>query len=253
MGNSFNKMIGYALTDVNVKNYKIVDKRINPNSLFVNDEVYMEKNDLAKKENTTLLEQYYDHLVNKENNSDENNRLYGLDRMYISDLLSKNEKHVYWNNYVHMNLERLPNTLCVLTFEGFGNGWSRRNDILDSYDDLPDIDDDANIKYLRNGIYPFSSEYVDKLTGEKMVNSYDVLFFVRAKNDLKDSKKLDIDSNQAKMELYANNLGMTVEEACERIVPAIPHDIKTIVEWGELFTDKKYVNDLKPVLIKYWS
>ena len=244
MGIRIRKQIGYALTDVSSIEE---DPRLNVDSVLLDGE------------------KFYDTF----NSSDDALRDY-LRFIQVNDLcdvgesvsqyeaiLEKGRSPSLENCVVHFREHSETRKIMLFIPYLYLREWSRYDDMLDYVEaSLKPDPTEVVVEELRGGIYPYSGSYVDKRTGKTpggRFGSYKIMDLIRYINDCKDKgikpSTLELGHVETLKELNLSSF----EEFQEFIVPEIPSGIINVIKWGKVFTDEKYIYDLKPILYTYWS
>lgn len=236
MGSTLRKALGYGLNDVTTKFDEIHDSRINSDSILVNEDKFYDRFNTKEEAHESYLKFLIEYKKQNPNLS------YGLDFSLLTSI--GHENFSYHDVITHSAEEgSMENVLVVTPLSGivYGN-WLRRDDTMDcieaSFDENPY---DPKLKMLESGIYPYFNS-MDAATGITL-NSY-VSEWERA---YKKGDTLYADK-------FALKLGFTSsEEASKKVAPDLPHDVRTICEWGELFINPIDMYQLRPLFYSYFS
>ncbi len=126
--------------------------------------------------------------------------------------------------------------------------WHRVGDDIDRAAELGTHVPAARLEFLPSAVWPYSSEFMDAVTGEDLDPPAGA--FVRAAASA-DIAAMD---GASRDELARSTVGFdTFEEAQRRTVPRVPSAIRALVKWGRLFHDPAMVNQLRPALYTWWS
>jgi hypothetical protein len=243
-----NKAIGYGLTDLQFANTTLTDARINQDSPLVRMELVPTVEGLTK-----YVEWVAEHSCSIENvdgdpvvgNSDfhairkrltgkaESSRLGELERCFI-----------YNADYGLGNVIVLRPWTCP--------DWHRRDDMIDAVSDTY-VDGSpgayvSHVSTLRSGLYPFAG-YMHRETGECL--PHEVFPWMRA-----DYAYTHGDSSMTvrKLNLLSEAVGFAdYDDAKDKIVPAVPDEIRDLAAYWQLFTDEHVWKQLRPLLYTYWS
>ena len=225
------KVLGYGLSDLSKdKHGNINDPRINLSSPLIDEDVFDDK---FPKDSDSLVS-YKKYL---------NNLTYetSLDKFILTD----NDDY---RAIPTRALEYSVGNVFLVTPLSFIKTWLRKDDTIDYFDSF-----DASLKeyptpslkIFDQGIFPFTN-YIDSETGSAVVedggNNSDSFFAAYNANDMYNA------------DLIAKRMGYSsAVELRARLIPSIPDDIINLVTWGEVFTDSKYILQLRPMLYTFWS
>lgn len=236
MGIRVHKVLGYGLTDVVCESYRISDPRINPESKFVNDDLW----DLE-------VEDYRDWLKEKSEGGrdDLGNMDYWIMKERLED--SRGRKYSMSDSFVHQAEYGLDNVILLSPVTH--TDWRRFDDSIDYVEETymrergeTQID---RVNVLPHGIYPYSSIYMDCRTGERLKDPHETLWRRRFFHEgITDSDRDGI----AKVLGFEN-----FEEANKVIAPIVPREIRDLAEYGELFLDPMGWTQLRPLHYVYWA
>lgn len=243
MGVRIHKVIGYGLTDVVPSKEKGVyrpdDPRLNPHSILFDQEGEWSKG-------------AYVDFLNKKAEADDGWGEYKLQAHTASDEL----KH--WTpdqSFVYQGEYGLPNVLLV-TVPVMHSAWFRYADAIDYEESLmrPAGEPVNYWKPIKNGIYPYARFYMDSRTGNTLMG-IEPERFVYTLETLK--RKLSEEARAKFLFLrdeMAHKMGFVDAEEAERLMaPIVPDEIKNLCEFGKLFTEPKYMSQLRPILYVFWS
>jgi len=237
--------MGYGLTDVKTRGYKIADGRINRKSIFLDgrkwEKLYAEE----------TIDDYLDWINDR---FDKQKFLEGRGDLNMDMWLrkdngwytegSRNNLHmsdVFWyaNEYGMKN---------VLLLKPLGmKEWSRYDDMLDWVEETyvrdPEGENGANwVKVLDDGIFPYNGTYMDARTGE------------RIRDGITLRRILQSNVNEWKWDTIEEDYGFkSMDDIRENLVPFVPQEIRDIAEWGQLFTNDNVWKQLRPMIYVYWS
>lgn len=232
MGIRIHKVIGYGLTDVKTRGYKIADGRINRKSMLLSDE-----------ESRFDALDYFE-WVKKKNEIRKDNEDYvslNLDGMWLSPAEAQQEYSKVRNYHLcHWGSEyMMKNVLCLIPLSEHKN-WFRFDDIMDYIES----DGENQVKILKNGIYPYEG-LMDARNGQLLKSSELNMWRFMHRNKGDYTLELDIISQQLGFADYA--------EANANIVPNVPAPIRDLVEYSRLFTNPDTIYQLRPMIYEYWS
>lgn len=110
-----------------------------------------------------------------------------------------------------------------------------------------------HVEVLRHPPFPFNGFYMDSQTGDRLNDR--VMWWIRARSNYEAMPKArraehlaGLDILAAECTPYANH-----EEACARVIPQVPEEIRDLAEFGKVFTDPATWLTLRPMLYTYWS
>lgn len=241
MGNRIHKIMGYGLDDLETtKTGKIIDPRINANSILLDEDALSEKYKSVRE----ALEDYKAYLK-------ENKDRGGMDSVREIDKFSDSS---FFNMVSHAPEGGLKKVLCITPLSSLSTyGWRRVDDSID-YAEASLLKNPLKptVKTFAGGFYPFNANYSDKRTGASL-DSYDATSFIREVNRTKSSKKnTEYDSNM--LGYFSERLGFaSSREALDFVVARPPADVVSLATWGALFTAPLHAFDLKPMIYTYWS
>jgi hypothetical protein len=242
MGIRIHKMLGYGLTDVETKDGEISDIRINKNSFLLDDDVYEDTFD-SRDDEIKSFQDYLAALPDEERAE----IIWGYSDKDIKKFV---KKYYGFNTLVAYDDEGgLDNVLCTAPMDMVSE--CVRNDDLIDYTEsaLNDSHGEPDVKEIINGFYPWSGSFTDTRTG-KMARvppgfSRSRKAILEGTNDDNDYKILD---------LLVKHLGYKDgAEALSYLVPYIPPGHVHFLKWANIFTDEKYIQDLRPILYTYWA
>lgn len=240
MGIRVHKQMGYGLTDIEYEGERITDPRINPESKFFSDYYDVKVEDYVAwlKERLKAKEEDPLHYLN-------------TDAFVIRDLVeSAGLRKPDFHDCFAYDPEFGKANVFVLTPLGM-LGWRRYDDPIDyateTYDENRVPYPQANRADIFNrGLFPWSDSWMDAETGERLKGD-DISLWIRSAWLEDEEKQETLRGILAKKMGYENR---TVAEG--RIVPYVPEEIRDLAEYGELFTDPKYVFQLRPMLYTLW-
>lgn len=244
MGIRIRKQIGYALTDVSSVEE---DSRLNADSILLNWEKFsdaFDSSDDALKDYLRFIQ------VNDLCDIGESTSQYEA-------ILEKGRSRSIEDCVVHFSEYQETRRIMLFIPYLYLKEWSRYDDMLDYVEaSLKPDPTEVVVEELKGGIYPYSGSYVDKRTGKTpggRFGSYKIMDLIRYVNDCKD-KGIKPSTNEVRFVETLKELNLSsFEEFQEFIVPEVPQGIINVIKWGKVFTDEKYIYDLKPILYTYWS
>ena len=141
----------------------------------------------------------------------------------------------------------LPNVICIrpVAFKD----WVRMDDIIsDSYENVLGRAESNTVDILNRQPWPFVGEWTDLRTGND-VRNMDAFEWTTLNIEWPRQKKA---RNMSKLNQAACNIGFSShEDAVKNLVPKVPHQIRQIVKFGDLFTSGNVVNQLSPMLYRF--
>lgn len=152
---------------------------------------------------------------------------------------------------VHDAIGGIPGVLIIRPVAS--PAWHRTGDVVDRASELGTTHTTARLEPLPGGLWPFSSQFMDADTGDQM--NAPVLAWVRATDvDADGASEVDGLTSVERDALAQATTGFdSFEEATRRVVPDVPSAIRTLVRWGNLFTDPATVAQMRPALYTWWS
>lgn len=241
MGIRVHKVLGYGLTDVKTRKYKIADGRINRESV------------LLDYDSKAKLDDYIAWLQVKYATDTEKMSHFNMDMW-----LFKERQDEDWNGWhdktgafdprslIHHGIEyMLKNVLLVRPLSC--KDWQRHDDPIDWIEETMRYRDEKDglvnwYKVLTDGIFPYSGSYMNARTGDRVKNGVELHRFLSWKDW------------PGSIDETAKACGFVDEEdARANLVPMVPNEIRDLCEWGKLFTDDTVWRQLRPMIYTYWS
>ena len=233
MGMRIKVVMGYGLTDIQVDDENnIIDPRINQCGYLGSDSDEQEDNYTIEgfKAQADIEEVYAKFCV--QDCTDQLYRLIEYDAEF-----------------------GLPNVLCIIP-PGHLYRWARSDDDIDYYlasnQILPTEIDNPCISWVRelkHPIYPFVS-YIDTRTA---VDNECTSVEYAAVNIIRDLIAADINVEVPARYFEKLNFSGTNQEFLNTFIPQIPEAVRELAKYTKIFTDDKYINDLRPIIYSYWS
>jgi len=249
MSMRIHKALGYAFTDLETSvDGEIIDKRINPDSILLNEEAFDDRFTSTKE---ALLD-YQNFLTSSRAVRPD------MDITILRNIQNHGEYFSFPSTVTHEPEFAFPEVLMVTPVSCYKE-WLRKDDAIDYVEASLLPDPSTPLKNIHwSGFYPFSTGYINRETGEEY-NSYDALDFIRALNSVQDKsfltdwRSLPTDRYDALM--YASGkLGIdNYLTAMEVVVPEVPNDVINLATWSELVPNDRYFRDMRPVSYTYWS
>lgn len=237
MGIRIRKMLGYGLFDLKHKGGKLVDPRLNEDSILNN--IY--DND---KYNKKLLLKYFK----------SKNKGFEIDLHFDIAGLTKSD----WtprDSFVRSVEGGMPNVLCIIP-PSLYKEWFRYDDVIDYYEaniesKTTRVYQQAKLTVLQHGIYPWTGYYVDTRTGESLKElraTHASNYFVCA-DHVRDGKNKDID-----LDKMAQKAGFQDEAELQKYMrPKVPDGVKALCQYGNLFKKEETIRELVPMMYTYWD
>jgi hypothetical protein len=240
MGIRIHKMIGYGLTNVHYKKYKITDKRFSKQWLENEDGQEFDREAYVK----WLKEKLAEYPEGYEDRSFDYNKKSAIQmeiRFFQNDERAK--RLDYYDTFVHQAEFGDPKVFCVVPFCEVSQ-WKRYDDIIDYTEECSSYAEGACIKVrkLFGGIYPYIGTLMDSRDGRKIPQTgvtYSMLV----------DKKSPLDHDSI-IKLTGFE---TIKEVRSYLKPYIPEPIQLLCEYSGIFSDPKVVFQLVPILYIYWS
>lgn len=241
MGIRVNKRMGWGLADLQTdKDGEIIDPRINKEGyLFDPDE-----ENFSIEEYFNLLEEYY------EKNKDDilRNPEIILDYFAIDDM--KKEKIQLYDCIGHDSEFGIPNVLHFVP-PVYVKDWTRYNDSIDYYEESINHEQHSRFQLLNRPIYPYE-HYIDIDSLNEEGYPTRIHFWDRLRVAEAIFNNLPI--TEVKKEKMEEIFGFsTKEEYDRRIIPAIPNGLIAFIKYTKIFTDDKFIFDLRPMIYVYWA
>jgi hypothetical protein len=229
MGSRIHKVMGYAITDLKVANYKIIDKRINLEKFQQFQESSFTKNDILnfiKNKNEYKNVKYDVHLGNFENKDDHLNT------------------PIQSYDVIKFQPEFGLKNVLLITFP-WHKDWNRYDDIIDYHEEnggcLP------KIKNVWGGIYPYNGGNWINLKNKKIYthNDFDPCFV--------HSYLFSNKGNNLKPYMIKEFATADKKELKNMLNPVPPPVLKAFVEFMGIFNDLDTYYELRPIIYTYWS
>lgn len=240
MGIRVHKVLGYGLTDVKTRKWKIADGRINSKSPLLNWD--------AKE----TLDDYLNWLK-ADYDPNDFSRL-SMDMMYFRD---REEEGFDWYkrtgvhvpaDLVHHGIEYMEKNVLLIRPLSCKD-WQRHDDPIDWLEEsFKYQDEDSGVtnwyREIPAGIFPWSGSFMNAKTGERVKDDMTLWRTMTWKNwnRLYDIEKVAVAAG------FDN-----AEDARKNLAPVVPDDIKDLVRWGKLFTNDDVWKQLRPMIYVYWS
>jgi hypothetical protein len=236
MGIRIHKMIGYALTDVKVDQYEIVDKRFNLDVI---------KRLKGEAEPELNLKGYYKwvkkevSLLTKPENYSDGRTL----ELQITNNLKGKAGDIY-HHIIHDAEYGHPNVFCIIPLESAD--WNRHDDFLDYMEETTKSRKSLEpyFKVFKNGIWPYNGIYMNKKTGERLTVKEEAAY-----NYLQRFKNVAFDKDKPIKELG----DMTYRQVESLYKPMVPYSIRNFCEYLKIFKKPETVFSLKPIMYVYWG
>lgn len=242
MGIRVTKVMGYGLTDVKTRKYKIADGRINTKSPLLDWDSDVKPSD------------YIDWLE-KQNPNEEDFGHFNIDRWYIKET---REEGYNWHDktgvfepagLVHHGTEYMEKNVLLIR-PLFCKDWRRYDDPIDYVEETFRADGEGQANWYREipgGIFPYSGIFMNAKTGDTLKSGIDLWRYLTW-----DSFKKLLTEEQ--LDKVCQEFGFTdAADARLNCVPAVPECVKDLAEWGKLFKDPDTWKQLRPMIYTYWS
>jgi hypothetical protein len=224
VGIRVHKFLGYGLSNVESKDYKIVDPRINCDSPLLSC-------------SSLDLDDYKGWL--DKNTAPEDGF---LDRYWLNNREEKENRGLE-DCIAYQNEYGLENVLCLQPLAL--KDWSRYDDSID-YVEETYLRDDPQINYvkhLHSGIHPYDGSFVHGQTGKPLTG--EALYWRRGVRADLATHELDAVARLAGFKDHA--------DALLNCVPKVPDEIRLLCQYTELFTNEHVYKQLRPMIYTYWS
>lgn len=242
MGIRINKILGYGLIDIETKDDEISDIRINKDSFLLNYDVYEDTFENVEDEGKS----FQDHLAALP--KEEREEIYwGYSDKDIKKFLKKH--HGFDKLVAYDNEGGLENVLCTAPMD-MVDECVRNDDLIDyTESSLGDSQGEPEVKEIVNGFYPWSGMFTDTRTG-KMAKVPPG--FSRSRRAILEGTSEDGDYRI--LDLLVKHMDYKDgAEALSYLVPYVPPGHVQFLKWANIFTDDKYIYDLRPILYTYWA
>lgn len=241
MGIRVHKVLGYGLSDVKTRKWKIADGRINAASPLLN------------WDSDAKLDDYLDWLK-VEHKTDEDKMIhFNMDMMFFRD---REEEGFDWRKrtgvsqpaeLVHHGTEYMEKNVLLIRPLSCKD-WQRYDDPIDYVEETHKYaDEDGVINWYRlipGGIFPYNGTFMNARTGERVSDGI-TLWRILTWDGW--DKMYDLEKAAVKCGFDS------AEDVRENLVPVVPEDIRDLVRWGKLFTDEDVWKQLRPMIYTYWS
>lgn len=241
MGIRVTKVMGYGLTDVKTRKWKIADGRINA------------KSPLLDWDTEATLDDYMDWLE-AQPKSKPDDLGFNIDLWYVKD---RKEEGFSWKDragvreprdLVHHGIEYMEKNVLLIR-PLFCKDWDRRDDPIDYVEEgfkFADTDTGTTNWYreIPGGIFPYSGSFMNAQTGEGLKDGITLWRCLTWKGW---DTMYDVDEVSKKFG-FAD-----AEDARQNLVPTVPECVKDLVKWGKLFTNDDVWKQLRPMIYTYWS
>lgn len=237
MGIRINKVLGYGLTDVANKDYRITDPRINADSFLLGE--------------TPPIEDYIAYVERTTDKDDFNVQL------EVAMLKEHTGRDADSHGLCTWQSEYgLPNVLVLRPF-GF-DCWYRHDDPIDYEEEaIRGTTMEYRVQHTLGGIHGFAGFYMDARTGKRftgrqadLVGAWRKLVNAPLRDGVSEADRIIVlDKVAQRLELGFTN--HTEAERC--IVPWVPDEIRRVCAWGNLFTSPEVCFQLRPLLYTYWA
>jgi len=243
MGVRPNKVIGYGLTNLKVKDYKVIDSRINKEGIIFNWEKYEQES----------ITQYLQNIkCDVEDNLDQY-----LNYSMVKHALNENPD-LEPADCIICNTEYGLDNILVIVPPGHADKWVRHDNTLDWYQETYPYNNafesqKNRVQTLNNGIFPYSEMYMDKRTNHEFSSREEmdsIILIIR----LITYSQSTLKEESPALSKLVNKLGFNnLEEYQENVVPIIPDCVQTFCEYYKIFNDPETVYELRPMIYTYWA
>ena len=228
MGIRITRRLGWALTDVQHDNGRLIDPRICADSPLLGG---VQEPPLAEYKRWLLQHGSPDNM---------------LDRWYVQDLRSvpraERLKPVS-DCVVHRAEYGLPNVLLVRPVACAD--WSRYGDAIDHTTEWMYQRDrmfENHVQLLPTGIYPFVT-WMDARDGRRVRDEGPWRLLSQAG---------DVDEEMLRVAAHAAGFA-SAQDARDFLVPEVPHEVRDLCRFGGLLRDEDAWTQMRPVLYTHWS
>jgi len=245
MGIRIHKFMGYGLTDVKSRKYRIADGRINRNCVLLDDYEAQYKTEYRDEYLAWLRKQN-----EKRKNDEDYRRINMLDAWF--DKKNKYEsKRTMGDCIAYQNEYGLKNVLVLQPLAC--HDWYRHDDAIDyvtaTYLEGPEQTGNK-VDVLDHGIYPFNGSYMDSRDGNRLDDR--IMPWIRIYHYYKDDPE-KLDDMAPVLDQYAQAVGFNDSlEAALHVAPQVPTEIQDLCEFTQIFKKPETVLQLRPMLYTYW-
>lgn len=169
------------------------------------------------------------------------------DELYTSSLITILKDEGMGNSY---------ETLVLITPFNRYKEWNRRDDDLDYSEEVYDsltsngaLAEARKIKYLPYSPYPYEG-WMHADTGKEIVREQ--LSTLRVLRDMQRIRPLTETFTPEKLKEFVARLDLETAEELTKIVPAVPSEVKDLVDWAKLFKNKNEIYDYRPIIATFW-
>ncbi len=240
MGIRVSKRIGWGLCDLQTdEDGKIIDSRINKEGYIFD-----------KYDERYSIEGYFQLLEKVYQDSKEDQKKFDIILDYsMMDEMKKSKVQLY--DCIRHNSEfGLANILHFVPPIHVGR-WTRHDDQIDYYEETINHEQHPRFQLLNRTIYPYD-HYIDIESLDKDGFPTKIHFWNRLQMFQTIFEKDVINNNEIKK--LEEVFGFATREEFERrIIPAIPNGLILFLKYAKIFTDDKFIFDLRPMIYVYWG
>ncbi len=224
MGIRITKVLGYALTDVEIKNNQLADERINFDQT---------------KDDRSL-----DSFLKFCNSQDD---IIDFERQIFKGCLITGNI----DDCVTFNLEDSENNILMFTPHTSFNTWIRHDDIIDYMEAVNNGEMCNQYINLPFGIFPWISSFQDinglRFTNDNIPKAKIVHEIIR--------NYYSKERNIRQLNILISHLERykTIDEAISNIFPIIPKEVIYLCKFLNIFKEESTIYQLRPILYTYWS
>lgn len=249
MGIRLQKLLGYGLADIQLdENNTMIDPRINLAAFSDYGAESIQRKSMVGYRKWILENEPQTPLDEEAELSYDDIRY--LSRSAADEDLAPQKA----TDFIHLLSEGqlLPGSKGILLCQPYltSKEWTRSDDIFDFVEnqkdnaDTKDYTDAPKVKLLPYGIWPYDGQYVDVLTG-KILTSRQWRVIRTAKENKAENSFLT---------KVLDELGYeSVEEAHQRVVPKVPAELHSLLNWANIFTNTGFIRNLKPMVVTFWQ
>lgn len=242
MGIRVTKVMGYGLTDVKTRQWKIADSRIN------------NKSPLLDWDSDISYDDYLNWLKAEYPNSNKDFKHFNMDMWLYRE---REEDGFDWKystgtrhpaELIHHGIEYMEKNVLLIRPLSCKD-WDRHDDPIDYVEETFRYSETEMgvtnwYREIPGGIFPYSGMFINARTGEKIEDGITIWRILTWKDW---DKMYDLETVAKKSGFFDG------EDARQNLVPQVPNEITDLVKWGKLFKDENAWKQLRPIIYTYWS
>lgn len=266
MSSNLHKMMGYGLNNIQYKSGEFLDSRLNPDGYMFWDQ---ESDKWSWENYIGFLEKRQEQLLNgrttEEFVREQSDEDFEMLIEIKGDLQAK--KNELYSAIHHDGEQGNSEVLLILPFDKIDK-WRRYADEIDQADAFESYErtsqklgheligefNGSKLTLSSNGFGEYRNRYMNKRTGIGFsVSDTNTLNLVGRRCKTAEELRASRFSYNAIMRIVDKMEFSSYEEALENLVPYVPHSVRLLCEFGEVFNDPKTILDLRPMIYSYWS